>query len=96
MLRPVGSRQTSHAQRSWPGSSAPRRTLADAKRDAYFDGEAENLIALLLLAAACGDEPITTVYEWLSNPTSETSYEILRDNGFALHARSLYALIQLP
>lgn len=78
------------------GQFCASSTLADAKRDAYFDGEAENLIALLLLAAACSDRPITTVYEWLSRPAEESPVGALRDNGFDQHARSLLALILLP
>ena len=37
-----------------------------AQRDAYFDPEGEELLAILLLAARLSDEPLTTVYEWLS------------------------------
>lgn len=40
---------------------------AGARVDAYFDTEAENLISLLLLAAACGDQPLTCVYSWLTS-----------------------------
>jgi type IV secretory pathway TraG/TraD family ATPase VirD4 len=63
-----------------------------AKTDAYFDGEAENLIGLMLLAAACADEQITTVYSWLATPSDQTAVDHLRANGFELQAQSLYAL----
>ena len=37
-----------------------------AQRDAYFDPEGEELLAILLLAARLSDQPLTTVYQWLS------------------------------
>lgn len=67
-----------------------------ARTDAYFDGEAENLIGLLLLAAAVGDEPITRAYSWLTTPTDERPSDLLRTNGFVLQHESLYALSHLP
>lgn len=67
-----------------------------AKTDAYFDGEAENLVGLVLLAAACAEVPITQVYSWLATPTDESPVGFLRDNGFELQAQSLYALANLP
>lgn len=41
---------------------------ASAKSDAYFDSAAKNLVASLLLAAAEGRRPITSVYQWLTHP----------------------------
>lgn len=67
-----------------------------ARTDAYFDGEAENLIGLLLLAAALGEEPITKVYTWLTSPTNETPVRYLREHGFDLQEQSLFALSHLP
>lgn len=69
---------------------------AGAKEDAYFDPEATNLIALLLLAAACADVPITHVYRWLSDPSDSTPVTILRENGFTAQGDSLSALSRLP
>jgi len=67
-----------------------------AKTDVYFDGEAENLIGLMLLAAACGDQKITKVYTWLATPTDDSPVDHLRENGFKLQAQSLYAMANLP
>lgn len=69
---------------------------AGARQDAYFDGEAENLIGLLLLAAACGGLPITTVYTWLTEPSDETATDLLKAHEFTLQRQSLYALAHLP
>jgi len=67
-----------------------------ARTDAYFDTESENLIGLMLLAAACGEEPLTRVYTWLTRPTDDTPTDLLRDNGFVLQEQSLFALAHLP
>lgn len=67
-----------------------------AKTDAYFDTESENLIGLLLLAAACGEVPLTRVYTWLTQPTDDTPVDLLRHNGFDLQEQSLFALSHLP
>ncbi len=67
-----------------------------ARTDAYFDTESENLIGLLLLAAACGEEPLTRVYTWLTQPTDDTPVDLLRHNGFDLQEQSLFALSHLP
>ena len=66
-----------------------------AKVDAYFDTEAENLISLLLLAAACAELPMTTVYTWLTSVDDDAT-DVLRANGFPLQAQALFALTRLP
>jgi type IV secretory pathway TraG/TraD family ATPase VirD4 len=67
-----------------------------AKLDAYFDPTAEDLIGLLLLAAACGELQITAVYEWLVDPAEKDPVELLNVNRFPLHAKALRKLSQLP
>ncbi|WP_066466128.1 type IV secretory system conjugative DNA transfer family protein [Sanguibacter suarezii] len=69
---------------------------ANAKTDSYFDSEAENLIALMLLAAARGGYPITQVYSWLTAPSEREPARLLQTHGYPLHAESLTALIMLP
>lgn len=69
---------------------------AGAKTDAYFDSEAENVISLLLLAAACGGRPVTDVYSWLTRPTSDDPADILKEHGYALQYQALYGLSRLP
>ncbi|WP_228489292.1 type IV secretory system conjugative DNA transfer family protein [Raineyella fluvialis] len=68
---------------------------ADARTDAYFDTAASNYLACLLLAAATGNEPITTLYRWASNPDDETPALILRMAGHTGPATTLFAIIAL-
>lgn len=66
------------------------------RTDAYFDGEAEDLIGLLLLAAAEAGKPIVTVYSWLTAAADLAPARILADHGYPLQADSLEALSTLP
>ncbi|MGW4091899.1 type IV secretory system conjugative DNA transfer family protein [Nocardia sp. NPDC004750] len=54
----------------------------DTKTDAFFDPEAEDLLAGLFLAAAVGDRngsrPIVQVWEWVTNPQDTEPIELLR------------------
>jgi type IV secretory pathway TraG/TraD family ATPase VirD4 len=68
----------------------------NGRTDVYFDGQAEHLIGLFLLAAALDDKPITQVYSWLTRPESEDPADILAAHGFALQSESAYALAHLP
>lgn len=55
---------------------------SDAKTDAFFDPEAEDLLTGLFLAAAIGDgagpRPITQIWEWVTNPRDTEPIELLR------------------
>ncbi|MGQ4615073.1 TraM recognition domain-containing protein [Nocardia sp. R7R-8] len=54
----------------------------DTTTDAFFDPEAEDLLAGLFLAAAVGDRdgsrPIVQVWEWVTNPQDTEPIELLR------------------
>ncbi|MEO3830319.1 TraM recognition domain-containing protein [Actinomadura sp. B10D3] len=67
-----------------------------AKSDAYFEPEGEALLAWMLLAAAEGDEPITTVYRWLSDVTDATPVDLLRGAGHELPAEHVQGVINYP
>lgn len=78
------------------GQFVASTVVRGAQTDAYFDAEAENLIGLLLLAAACGERALTDVYSWLTHPVDEDPVELLEFNGFRLQHEALYALSHLP
>ncbi len=67
----------------------------NAQTDAYFDVEAENYLATLLLAAAAAKEPITAIYEWITRPGDDTPVAILRMAGHDRPADKLNSIITL-
>ncbi|MBH0774947.1 type IV secretory system conjugative DNA transfer family protein [Nocardia bovistercoris] len=62
---------------------------SDAKGDAFFDPEGEDLLAGLFLAAAVKNHPITKVWEWVTHPTDETPIAVLRAAGHEFSADGL-------
>ncbi|WP_329412094.1 TraM recognition domain-containing protein [Streptomyces sp. NBC_00704] len=69
---------------------------ADASTDAFFDPAGQDLLANLLLAAACAKAPITQIYTWLSNPRDDTPERILRGAGHAMSADGLSGVVNAP
>ncbi|MEV5904841.1 TraM recognition domain-containing protein [Streptomyces sp. NPDC052127] len=69
---------------------------ANASTDAFFDPAGQDLLANLLLAAACGKAPITQIYTWLSNPKDDAPERILRGAGHAMSADGLAGVINAP
>jgi hypothetical protein len=67
-----------------------------AQRDAYFDPEGEELLAILLLAARLSDEPLTTVYEWLSTGRNDRVVSRLAAAGHELAASALLDVMNQP
>ncbi|MCM6774699.1 TraM recognition domain-containing protein [Nocardia sp. CDC159] len=57
--------------------------------DAFFDQEAEDLLAGLFLAAATAGRPITQVWDWVTNPQDTEPIEILRANSHHFTAAGL-------
>lgn len=78
------------------GQLATSSRDSNARTEPYWDNEAENLIAQLLLAAACANESLATVYRWLTNHTDEAPLEALREQNFTLQEDTLYSLMSLP
>ncbi|MFE3443269.1 type IV secretory system conjugative DNA transfer family protein [Nocardia sp. NPDC059180] len=62
---------------------------SDAKTDAFFDPEAEDLLAGLFLAAAVGNRPITQVWEWVTDPGDTEPIVLLRTSGHDYTASGL-------
>ena len=88
------------------GDLAGARTLAGlfaaasrppgAQRDAYFDPEGEEVLAILLLAARHADQPLTVVFEWLTSARNEGIVEGLRRAGHELSAQALFDVLHQP
>ncbi|MFI9724539.1 type IV secretory system conjugative DNA transfer family protein [Streptomyces sp. NPDC052396] len=68
----------------------------DAKTDAFFDPEGQALLAFLILAATEGQQPITKLYSWVSDPTDTTPVDILRAAGHELAADGVQGVINSP
>ncbi|ONM50293.1 type IV secretory system conjugative DNA transfer family protein [Nocardia donostiensis] len=62
---------------------------SDAKSDAFFDPEAEDLLAGLFLAAAVAGKPIVQVWEWVTDQQNTEPIQFLRDAGHDLTASGL-------
>ncbi|MFE6824943.1 type IV secretory system conjugative DNA transfer family protein [Streptomyces sp. NPDC057690] len=69
---------------------------ANASTDAFFDPAGQDLLANLLLAAACAKAPITQIYTWLSNPKDDAPERILRGAGHAMSADGLAGVLNAP
>ncbi|WP_280378152.1 type IV secretory system conjugative DNA transfer family protein [Nocardia wallacei] len=79
------------------GASGSAAQAANAKKDDYFDGGAQELLALHLFAAACAGGDLLHAGEWLSQDQDQTPALILKAKGHTyaaqriLDAQSLYA-----
>jgi len=69
---------------------------ADARTDAYFDSAGQDLLAGLLLAAACDARPITQVYTWLTQPTDVEPADILARYDYPQIADNVAAVVDAP
>ena len=67
-----------------------------SQRDAYFDPEGEELLAILLLAARLSDQPLTTVYQWLSTGRNDRVVSGLASGGHELAAQALLDVMNQP
>jgi type IV secretory pathway TraG/TraD family ATPase VirD4 len=88
------------------GDLAGARTLAGlfaaasrppgSQRDAYFDPEGEELLAILLLAARLTGQPLTAVYVWLSTGRDDRVVSNLVAAGHGLAAKALLDVMNQP
>ncbi|WP_051364826.1 type IV secretory system conjugative DNA transfer family protein [Rhodococcus sp. JG-3] len=60
-----------------------------ARVDAYFDGGAQELLAQMMFAAACGGGDLLHVYGWLSDEANELPQKLLLEHGHAIVAMRL-------
>jgi type IV secretory pathway TraG/TraD family ATPase VirD4 len=68
----------------------------DARQDSFFDPKGEQLLAFLLLGAAACRTPVTTVFEWVADPTDVMPADILRAAGHELPAQAVQGVINSP
>jgi type IV secretory pathway TraG/TraD family ATPase VirD4 len=68
----------------------------NATRDSYFDPAGEELLAIYLLAAAAGKEPITAVYNWVTNDRDDTPVRHLKDGGHLDLSAAADSTMHLP
>lgn len=68
---------------------AASRTDANARVDSYFDGGAQALLALMILAAAVSGGDLQHVYGWLAEPNRDLPAKLLRNAGEELAAERL-------
>lgn len=69
---------------------------ADVQRDSFFDPEAEELVANLLLAAAVSGADILQAYRWAVSARDEQPALELAKRGYPLPAEGVSAVINLP
>ncbi|OAK53809.1 type IV secretory system conjugative DNA transfer family protein [Rhodococcoides kyotonense] len=60
-----------------------------ARVDAYFDGGAQELLAQMMFAAACGGGDLLHVYGWLSDEANELPQKLLLAHGHSIVAMRL-------
>lgn len=73
------------------GHFADSDSGSDSRNDAFFDPEAEDLLAGLFLAAAIARKPITQIWEWVTDPQNIEPINFLRDAGHDFSASGLAA-----
>lgn len=73
------------------GHFADSDSGSDSRQDAYFDPEAEDLLAGLFLAAAIAEKPITQIWEWVTDQQNIEPIQYLRDAGHDFSASGLAA-----
>ncbi|MGW5382816.1 type IV secretory system conjugative DNA transfer family protein [Nocardia sp. NPDC003963] len=73
------------------GHFADSDSGSDSRNDAFFDPEAEDLLAGLFLAAAIAHKPITQIWEWVTEPQNIEPIQFLRDAGHDFSASGLAA-----
>lgn len=64
-------------------------TDANARVDAYFDGNARDLFASYMLAAALADGDVRHVFEWLTDTQSQIPAFVLEQRGYPDLARTM-------
>lgn len=67
-----------------------------ARADAYFEPEGTNYLSSLLLAAATSREPITVIYEWMTDSSDPTPIDVLQVSGYGTAAAAVEGVARMP
>lgn len=69
---------------------------AGSRKDAFFDGSAETLLAGMLLAAARAGRPLSVIHQWLSDVSDDEAVFILQNSGDTKSAESIKQIVAAP
>lgn len=69
---------------------------AGSRKDAFFDGSAETLLAGMLLAAARAGRPLSVIHQWLSDVSDDEAVFILQNSGDSKSAESIKQIVDAP
>jgi type IV secretory pathway TraG/TraD family ATPase VirD4 len=93
---PLGAVSTISAARELVGHFVASSRAADARTDAFFDPEGEELLANYLLAGALSKISLTDTVAWLYHTGDRTAVDILTRHGFTLAAAKLAGTLDYP
>ena len=96
MVEPLGSITSITTARRVAAHFASAEREPGIQRDSFFDPEAEELVANLLLAAAVSGADILQPYRWAVSARDEQPARELDARGFDLPAEGVRAVINLP
>jgi type IV secretory pathway TraG/TraD family ATPase VirD4 len=93
---PLRSVSTITAARELVGHFVASSRSADARTDAFFDGEGEELLALYVLAGALSKMSLTESATWLYHLGDRSAIDVLQRQGFSLAAAKLGGILDYP
>lgn len=93
---PLGSVSTISAARELVGHFVASTRPADARTDAFFDPEGEELLANYLLAGALSTMSLLDTVGWLYHAGDRTAVDVLTSHGFTLAAAKLAGTLDYP
>ncbi|MGB8199446.1 MAG: TraM recognition domain-containing protein, partial [Pseudonocardiaceae bacterium] len=93
---PLGGVSTISAARELVGHFVSASRPADARTDAFFDPEGEELLANYLLAGALSAMSLTDTVSWLYHSGDRTAVDVLARHGFTLAAAKLAGTLDYP
>jgi len=95
-FNPLRGVSTLTAARELVGHFVAYSRPADARTDAFFDPEGEELLANYLLAGALSKMSLTDTISWLYHPGDRSAIDVLQRQGFHLAAAKLAGALDYP